>query len=245
MELKVIGAGFGRTGTSSLKAALDELGFGPCYHMSEVFAHVEHVKSWSAAAHGQPIDWDELFRDYRATVDWPGAAFYKELMERYPDAKVILTLRDPERWYESARGTIYAIHKMTSSSPVFSLAQYFAPRRRRAGRMINDVVWQGAFGGDFEDREHAIELFQRHNAEVRRHVPADRLLVYEVKQGWQPLCAFLGVEAPRDKPFPHLNDTAEFKRMIRIIAIVAHAVPLAVVSLILGAFMALRRRRRA
>ncbi len=99
--IKVIGAGLGRTGTLSLKAALEELGFSRCYHMTDVFAHLEHARVWDDAARGLPVDWDTLFQGYQATVDWPGCAFYEEFMRRYPDAKVILSVRDPERWYEA------------------------------------------------------------------------------------------------------------------------------------------------
>ena len=107
MSLEVIGAGFGRTGTMSLKVALEDLGYGPCYHMIELFEHPNHVERWEVAVRGEPVDWEEMFAGYRATVDWPGAAFFKELSERYLEAKVILTVRDPERWYESARDTIF------------------------------------------------------------------------------------------------------------------------------------------
>ena len=107
MPLKVIGAGFGRTGTLSLKVALEQLGFTKCYHMTEVFAKPDHVKLWDAAARGEPVDWEALFRGYQATVDWPGCNFYQEYIRLYPEAKVILTLRDPDRWYDSARQTIY------------------------------------------------------------------------------------------------------------------------------------------
>ena len=130
MNLEVIGAGFGRTGTMSLKVALEELGFGPCYHMREVFEHPEHIELWRAAMRGDPVDWERVLGDYRATVDWPGCTFYGELLERNPDAKVILTVRDPQRWYESVRDTIYR----TSGayySVAFRLAGLVTPRARR------------------------------------------------------------------------------------------------------------------
>lgn len=214
--LKVIGAGFGRTGTMSLKVALEELGFDPCYHMTEVFENPEHVELWEAAARRKPVDWEQIFHGYQATVDWPGAAFYKELMEQNSHAKVILTVRDPERWYESVRRTIYNIRKI-ATSPLFSFLALFVPqvrRMKRAALMAADLAWEGVFDGRFEDRRYAIEVFERWNEEVREQVPAEKLLVYEVKDGWAPLCAFLDVEPP-DKPFPHLNDTASFRKMIR------------------------------
>jgi hypothetical protein len=196
VTLEVIGAGFGRTGTMSLKAALEDLGFGPCYHMVELFEHPEHVERWETIVRGDLVDWEELFRGYRATVDWPGAAFYKELAERYPEAGVILTVRDSERWYESARNTIFNTQGVGSS---------------RAPRMARDLAWQKGFDGDVGDRRRMIEAFNRWNEEVKEVVPAERLLVYEVKEGWEPLCGFLGVEAPKGKPFPHLNDSDSFR----------------------------------
>ena len=213
--LQIIGAGFGRTGTLSLKAALETLGFGPCYHMVEVFAHPEHVPMWRSAAAGQSVDWHRLFKGYRATVDWPSCAFYAQLMDAFPDAKVILSVRDPERWYESARATIYRMSNPgglagAAMRTVLMLGRLFVPRMRAAPGMINEVIWQGTFDGRFADREHAIAVYQQHNEEVKRRVPSDKLLVYQLGQGWEPLCAFLGVDVPVDTPFPHLNDRASW-----------------------------------
>lgn len=210
----MIGAGFGRTGTMSLKVALEELGFGPCYHMVELFDHPEHLKLWEAAARGEPVDWKEL-GDYQATVDWPACTFYEELMEAYPDAKVLLSVREPERWYESTRNTIYGATKSSTASLMFSVMEQFVPAIKRSRRVIEDIIWKGTFDGNFEDRRYAIEVFNRHNEEVKRRVPADRLLAYEVKYGWGPLCEFLNVEVPEGKPFPHLNDAAAFRKMLR------------------------------
>jgi hypothetical protein len=203
--LEVIGAGFGRTGTLSLKAALEELGFSPCYHMFEVIEHPEHVPIWQAATDRKPVDFDALFRGYRAAVDWPACSFYRELMEIFPSAKVLLTRRDPERWYDSVKSTIYLTSRRTTGSD--------DDRARR--KMIRELVWEGTFGGELKNKTRAIEAFERHNEEVIRTVPKERLLVYEVKQGWQPLCAFLGRPVPKDKAFPHLNDTASFIERIK------------------------------
>jgi hypothetical protein len=199
--MKVIGAGFGRTGTMSLKVALEELGFGPCYHMTEVFEHPEHLPLWEAAIGEEPLVWEKIFGSYQAAVDWPTAAFYKELMEVYPEAKVLLTIRDPEKWYESTKHTIYTMLDAPDPSPML--------------RMATKLVWEQTFDGHFEDRRYAIEVFKRHNEEVKKHVPPERLLIYEVKEGWKPLCEFLGVERPEEKPFPHLNDTEAFKEMVK------------------------------
>lgn len=210
--LKVIGAGFGRTGTLSQKAALDELGFGPCHHMAEVFGKARHIELWQAAADGQSIDWDELFVGYNSAVDWPACAFYEQLMRTYPDATVILNVRDPERWYESAMNTIYQVSKVMNSDSTSD------PITQQHGRMINTLIWQNTFGGRFEDKSHAIAVFERHIQEVKERVPSERLLVFDVKQGWEPLCRFLGVAVPADKPFPHLNDTASFQERIQRLA---------------------------
>jgi sulfotransferase family protein len=225
--MKLIGAGFGRTGTSSLQAALQDLGLNPCYHMREVMQRPEHLALWTEAAEGRPVDWKRLFQGYEATVDWPAAAFYKELMEAFPDAKVLLSVRDPEKWYESARNTIYGVMQ---SFPM-SVLRRVVPPLRRMRRMIDGIIWDGTFQGRFEDKQYAIDVFNRHNEEVKKYVPADRLLVYDVKQGWEPLCRFLGVEVPRDKPFPRLNDTADFQKQVRERA--------------LSAFLPWRRLRRS
>lgn len=246
--MKIIGAGFGRTGTSSLKVALEELGFGPCYHMTEVFAHPEHAESWDAARRGEKVDWDGLLDEYHAAVDWPACTFYEELMAKYPDAKVLLSVRDPERWYESTRDTIYELSKLTVispfSRPTFRLVGLFAPGLGKIFRMNTRLIWDDTFDGRFEDRDYAKSVFERHNAEVRRKVPPEKLLVYEVKDGWGPLCEFLGVEAP-DKPFPRLNDTAEMRQRVRMLRAVSVAVP-AVASLLLagGVYLLLSRRGR-
>jgi hypothetical protein len=237
MPLTVIGAGLGRTGTLSLKAALEQLGFARCYHMTEVLAHPEHIPAWDAAARGEPVDWEALFRGYQATVDWPGCNFYAEFLRLYPDAKVILTVRDPDRWYDSARQTIYYVRH--------AFPGWMTPLLPRMGRfqpMLDRLIWVGMFHGRFEDRSYAIEVFNRHNEEVKRVVPNDRLLVYEVNEGWGPLCKFLGVPVPEDKPFPRLNDAAEFRARIRRGVLIVRTVTFTVlgaVGLIL-AWVALR-----
>jgi hypothetical protein len=264
MALEVIGAGFGRTGTNSLKAALEELGFEPCYHMSELFGHPEHVELWEAAARGKSVDWNKLFGGYRSTTDWPACSFYEELMQRYPEAKVILTVRDPNRWYESIYNTVYLRRRM-ASSPVFrclrrlglrqfnantflslvlragGLVGLFRPGMGRAAGLNDRLIWEDTFGGNLEDRQHAIEVFERHNEEVKRRVPVERLLVYEIKEGWGPLCDFLGVEEP-DKPFPHLNDTHNVRKVMRRRITFALAAPIAGVSLAGLALLRFRKR---
>ncbi|POM25276.1 hypothetical protein BTM25_39200 [Actinomadura rubteroloni] len=195
--LNVIGAGFGRTGTTSLKAALETLGLGPCHHMTEVLDQPGQIEAWARVAHGGPADWDGLLRGYRSTLDWPAARFWRELAARHPEAKIILTERDPDAWYESTLATIYRI---AQEKPAGAVGEDMYA-------MLNALVWDGVFGGRFEDREYAIEVFLRSNETVKREVPEDRLLVYRAGDGWEPLCSFLGLPIPEES-YPHLNDRA-------------------------------------
>lgn len=197
MPLKVIGAGYGRTGTMSLKLALEQLGFGPCYHMVEVFKNPDAPQWWIDAAEGRP-DWEKIFQGYNSTVDWPNATFYAELAEAYPDAKVILTERDPEEWFASTQATIFS-----PKLPRDPQSVHFQMIQKVIGRL---------FGGRFDDHDRLIEVFKAHNARVREVIPAERLLVYQVSQGWAPLCDFLGVPVPQG-PMPKVNSREDFMTM--------------------------------
>jgi hypothetical protein len=198
MALRIIGAGLGRTGTASLKVALETLGAGPCYHMSEVLAHPDHVALWIDVAGGRP-DFDRIFDGYAATVDFPSAIYWRALMDHYPDAKVILSHRDPEAWYRSTQETILG-RKWWE----FALNGPF-------GAMCAATI-EPFLGGDVHDHDRLIEIFTAHVATVRATVPPDRLLVFQAKDGWEPLCAFLGVPVP-ETPYPHVNSEAETKRL--------------------------------
>ena len=202
MTLKVIGAGYGRTGTMSLKLALEQLGFGPCHHMVEVFAHPETIPLWTEAAdgHGQ---WETIFKDYVSAVDWPTATFYKELADLYPEAKVILTERDPESWFKSTQATIFA-RRFEDARPGGEADPWVS--------MVLKVVGD-LFDRRLDDHDKLVSVFNAHNARVREAIPAERLLVYEVAQGWAPLCAFLGVAVP-EGPMPKVNTTEEFQGRI-------------------------------
>ncbi|KDA41575.1 sulfotransferase family protein [Frankia sp. B2] len=209
--INIIGAGFGRTGTLSLKLALEQLGYGPCHHMDEVLAHRETIAAWTSAAEGAPVDWDSLYGQYRSTVDWPGARFWRELADHYPSARVILTVRDPEKWYDSARSTLF---QAISNRPARMSAEAM-----RVITMMNLVVWDGVFKGRFADKDHALQVFAEHNAAVQREISADRLLVFDVAQGWGPLCDFLGVPVPGEQ-FPRLNNREAYaaKHRERVVA---------------------------
>ena len=206
MPLKVIGAGFGRTGTLSLKIALERIGFGPCYHMMEVFPRPDHVARWHRLAFEQSMDWDEIFRGFHATVDWPAARWWREIAAHFPEAKVLLSVRDPEAWYKSVTDTIY--------QPMKSPAPDGAPELvRLQSEMARKAILSETFDNRFEDKAHAIEVFKRHTQEVRDAIDPARLLVFDVREGWGPLCRFLEVPVP-DEPFPRLNDTATIQAMI-------------------------------
>lgn len=195
--LQVIGAGLGRTGTSSLREALVRLGFGPCDHMVVNFEQQERFALWDEAGRrkhaGEPIDWRPLLTGFRAIVDWPGAYFWRELTAAHPDVKVVLTVRDADRWYDSIRATI------------FTLRDDELPAGPR------DIIFTRTFGGRLADREHCQAVFAAHNRAVREAIDPQQLLVFDVKEGWEPLCAFLGAPVPEGEPFPHVNDTAAFK----------------------------------
>lgn len=208
MGLKVIGAGFGRTGTTSMKDALEILGYQKCHHMKEVMKEGEQVEQFDRLSQGLEVNWDDIFEGFEAAVDWPSSARYQELMVHYPDAKVILTARDAEAWYKSATDTIYAVSR--ASSPVVT---FLIPKVRKIMTMINRLVWEGVFDGRFEDKDHAIKIYNDNIAEVMQHVPSDRLLVHSSKEGWEPLCAFLDKPIPNEA-YPHSNETKELKREI-------------------------------
>ena len=201
MTLKVIGAGFGRTGTLSLKLALEQLGLNKCHHMMELFPNEAQQQFWHAAAFGKTIDWDLVFEGYQASVDWPSCTFYQELMAHYPEAKVVLSLRDPDKWFDSAAETIFKAMESGFSSASIQ------------GQMARKLIMEDTFGGRAMDREHAKAVYTAHIEEVKRVVPADRLLVFEASMGWQPLCEFLGVAVP-EQDYPRTNSTDEFKARV-------------------------------
>jgi Sulfotransferase domain len=206
VTLRIVGAGFGRTGTMSLKLALEELGVGACYHMTELAAHPQHAPLWLALMRGERVDLAEIFAEYAAAVDWPACAMWRELLAAYPDARVILTVRNAADWYESFSRTILARSE--------NLPPLASPRIRALYDLSREVILRYTFGGRANDAQHAIAAYNAHNAAVTAAVPADKLLVYNVASAWSPLCEFLGVPIP-DQPFPHANSGDDFRLSLR------------------------------
>lgn len=202
--MQVFGFGVGRTGTYSLKLAINRLQLGPCHHMEMVLQNMsEQVPLWSAAIDGQP-DWDALYGGFNSAVDWPTAAFSHELIGAYPSAKFILTQRSPERWAESYSSTIQKLVAERDQAP---------QEMREWLEMANRVITRTGFPATL-DRAGLIEAFVAHTETVKSVIPADQLLIYEVKEGWEPLCDFLQVSAP-DEPFPRTNRREEFWELVR------------------------------
>ncbi len=200
MSLRVVGAGVGRTGTHSLKIALEQLLGGRCHHMIEMFGNDAQIAGWTAAFNGAPTDWSALLDDYVAQVDWPGASYWPELSAANPDALVLLSVRDAESWYRSASDTIFA--HMGSTDDV--LGPWLAAVRTMLGER---------FSNDFSDRDAMVAAYERHNAEVRASVPADRLLEWSAVEGWAPICERLDLPVPVE-PFPLTNTTEQFRAML-------------------------------
>jgi hypothetical protein len=202
MTLQVIGAGFGRTGTASLKLALETLLGGACYHMSEVLGTVGHVDLWLAAAAGKP-DWPAIFDRYAATVDFPASNYTMELADAYPDAKIVLSVRDADKWFQSTQETIFSPKLMAIAAGT------------KWGGMLRETI-DAHLGGDINDRDAVLAAYHAHIERVQSAFGPDRLLTFEAKQGWAPLCAFLGVNVPAE-PYPHINSKEEFDSVFALL----------------------------
>lgn len=200
MALEVVGAGVGRTGTHSLKLALEQLFGGKCHHMMEMFGNEAQMAGWTAGLEGGGVDWNELLADFRTICDWPGAFVWRELAAANPDALVLLSVRDPEAWYKSASNTIF----MGISQQVEALDPWMATVRRALGERFSDA---------FDDPQKMMDAMVRHNDAVRAEVPPSRLLEWEVTQGWDPICERLGLPVPAE-PFPVTNSTKDFREMM-------------------------------
>lgn len=212
--MRLIGAGLPRTGTLSQKVALEMLGLGPCYHMVNVLADLDEVPKWRRALDGE-ADWGEIFGGFQASVDWPGAYFYRELLDAYPDAKVLLSVRDGDGWARSMRDTIWGIFFGDILIKHLSNAWRRIDPKWNAYIELMLEMWRrsGLIYGEQLDLDWMGRAVERYHAQVQRDVPADRLLVWSVGDGWEPLAEFLEVPVP-DTPFPHLNDTKTFNERI-------------------------------
>ena len=216
MALKVIGAGFGRTGTLSVYTALNELGF-PCYHMIEVLKNEKnksHLDFWHKVANSDPgsqHDWEQVFSEYAAAVDNPACCVWRELLSAYPDARVVLTLhpKGAGAWYESTISTIYFTETMWQ----FKVLEYTTPFGRKFGDMSRKLIWQRSHKDTMNDRDKAIAHYNRHIEDVKASVPSGQLLVFSADQGWEPLCGFLGVPVPESE-FPNVNDRPEIMKTV-------------------------------
>lgn len=207
MTLKVIGPGFGRTGTASLKLALEQLGFGPCHHMFEVNEDApEQIAYWETAANGGPNDWDKVFAGFHSQLDWPGCRYWRELAAYYPDAKVVLSVREVEGWIKSYKATI--------APYIVKRGKFETEMRNRKSELVCKIVADQTFDGKYLDEDHLRAVFNTHISDVQATIAPERLLTFDVREGWEPLCAFLDVPVP-DGPFPRTNSTAEFQKDIQ------------------------------
>ena len=229
--MKVLGAGFGRTGTLSLKIALEKLGIGPCYHMREVISHPSHIKIWYDISRGEHPNWDRLFSGFNSAVDFPVCLFYEEIINKFPDAKFILTLRDFDSWYKSTANTIYKVPTML---PGWFKRVVYPIRMFIEMQVI--LIWVGLFKNNFSDRESTELVYNEHIESVKKTIPADKLLIYRINEGWGPLCEFLNVENPKI-PFPKVNDTAEMLRNFAIVKSLPYVLILSIALILVLLFM--------
>lgn len=210
MTIRLIGAGFGRTGTLSLKAALETLGYGPCYHMYELLQHFDHAAGWRRAAEGDLRAMRGPLDGYASTVDWPGCAFWRELAAEYPSAPIVLSVRPPAKWYASFRETVGALLAAGQTEDPTTVPPEFSDVLAVRDLIVRDR----SFGPDFDvdDEDAVLAAYHRHNHAVTTETPAERLLVFDVADGWEPLCRFLEVPVPT-VPFPHANDRDQFRTL--------------------------------
>lgn len=217
MSIKIIGAGLPRTGTNTLKQSLETLGYVKTYHMKELLVNPEDLHHWLSLERGESPDWDTLYDGFQATVDFPAYPWYKEHMERYPDAKVIMTVRPFEGWYKSVYSTIWTAGPQNIFEKLGMLVKLlFNPRLRKVIKSIKlakRMIFAKHLEGKFEDKAFAEKVFNQHMENVKAHVPPEKLLIYDVRDGWGPLCEFLGKPVPQEE-LPHLNKKENFKSML-------------------------------
>jgi hypothetical protein len=218
MSIKIIGAGFPRTGTTTLKKALETLGYKDTYHFKDLIANPKKLKYWKELENNGATNFEELFQGFKATVDFPGYPYYKILLKKYPDAKVILTKRDFESWYESTLKTVWKAGPQTVLEKIVLLTKMLFNAHLRDTFMcikfMRKTYLKKQFNNNFSSKENAKEVFYKHIEEVKKHVPENKLLIYEVSEGWQPLCHFLELPVPKED-FPHLNKKENFHEMVK------------------------------
>lgn len=211
--MKLIGVGFGRSGTMSLKGAIEQLGANPCFHMIDLImgeSKERDLAYWERIAAGEQVDWNEVFAGWEATVDWPACRYWRELADAFPDAPILLNYRDFDGFYKSCENTILAVKKAAQAGELTPDSNREPPSPKLFG-IIEQIIWQGDFEGRFEDREWVRQMYHDRIETIKREIPADRLIVWELgKDGWGPIADALGVPVP-DEPFPHLHDTNEFR----------------------------------
>ncbi len=216
MSLQIIGAGYPRTGTTSLHLALEVLGFGECYHMIKLFENPGHVIHWENLANGKAVDWDKLFDGYRSSVDFPGSMHFDRLIEKYPDAKIVLTVRDRDMWYQSMSSTVFKFDPGVRLKLRILFALPFSKRARQVFRVakLAKGITSKYFEGKADNKEYVLKRFDDHVKHVKGIVPSENLLVYDIKEGWEALCEFLNVPIP-ETPFPHQNKREGFVHLTR------------------------------
>ena len=213
MSLSVIGTGLSRTGTTTLRKVLEELGFGPCYNSTELFVRPRGIEFWEALEKGEEVDFEDFFSGYNAIIGFPGYIFHQQLKDRYPEAKIILSYRDPEVWYDDISKTVFE----SASSHV---NKAYAAEARAIDPYVGDcierihalqlrILEENYFEGRFAERDFAVKRYVEWNESIKDIYPEDELLVYQVTEGWEPVCEFLGVPVP-DQEFPHLNHPTTF-----------------------------------
>ena len=212
MAIKVIGLGMGRTGTYSLKLALEALGFGPCYHIETLLEHPEDVKYWKEPDSTGHTDWHALLGSYQSAVDFPTIAYYQAMLQQYPEAQCILTVREEEQWYESVINTILDAEPGLKEKIMMSFKMPFSARLRKLVQVfqLTNKFWTRQAGPKFKEKQNAIAFYRRWNEQVIQEILSEKLLIYQVSEGWEPLCTFLKVPMP-NKPFPHANSRSEFR----------------------------------
>ena len=199
----------GRTGTLSLKTALEHLGFSPCHHMKEVAMSSKQIHWFWKASKGEKVNWRLVFDKFEAAVDWPAAAYYEQLSKEFPEAKIVMGIRDPEAWYQSVSETIYTV-----APNIPGWLKFIFPPAKKWVQMVEQTIWTNELEGRFEDKEFTIEFFKRRIKEVKQKIPPERLLIHYPQDGWEPLCGFLDVPIPK-KPYPWVNEAKEIKRAVK------------------------------